>query len=144
MGKASFLNIFNLSKFKKSFVMTLNKGEIEGRVEYGNYDLISNLNPGYLKMSLDLASIPATGELSDFQFHYDEPVEFDISEDEIEKYGWPPIKEPSFPLHGGLTDYVRPVGPGVYVGVGYRAPRMEKNDLGRRFLYFALVKQTNI
>jgi hypothetical protein len=33
------------------------------------------------------------------------------------------------------------VGPGVYVGAGWKAPREGRHELGRRFLRFLLVRQ---
>lgn len=53
---------------------------------------------------------------------------------------WPRPKPPRWPFSGGLSDYMRAVGPGVYVGAGWRAPRPEKRDVGRRFLTFLLVR----
>ncbi len=37
-------------------------------------------------------------------------------------------------------DYLRAVGPGVWVGVGWREPRPGV-DVGRRFLLFMLVRR---
>ena len=37
-------------------------------------------------------------------------------------------------------DHVRAVGPGVYVGWGWKAPREHKVELSRRFLPFILVR----
>ena len=53
---------------------------------------------------------------------------------------WPRPKPPRWPFSGGLSDYMRAVGPGVYVGAGWRAPRPEKRDVGRRFLTFLLIR----
>ncbi len=39
------------------------------------------------------------------------------------------------------VDHVRVVGPGVYVGLGWKAPRENKAKLGRRFLPFVLVRE---
>ena len=39
------------------------------------------------------------------------------------------------------VDHMRAVGPGVYVGVGWKAPREDKVELGRRFLPFMLVRE---
>ena len=41
------------------------------------------------------------------------------------------------------VDHMRAVGPGVYVGVGWKAPREDKVELGRRFLPFMLVREYN-
>ena len=39
------------------------------------------------------------------------------------------------------VDYLRAVGPGVYVGVGWKQGREGTTELGRRFLAFLLVKE---
>ena len=39
------------------------------------------------------------------------------------------------------VDYLRAVGPGVYVGVGWKQGKEGTTELGRRFLAFMLVRQ---
>ena len=41
---------------------------------------------------------------------------------------------------GAQVDYLRAVGPGVYVGVGWKQPGTEQ---AKRFLYFMLVRNCN-
>lgn len=42
---------------------------------------------------------------------------------------------------GWQVDHMRAVGPGVYVGVGWKSPRENKVEMGRRFLPFILVRE---
>lgn len=97
------------------------------------------LSPLYFHVTTKLIRIPATGELSEVQFAFQDVDDLNQQISEIPK-GWPNLKDPLFPFHGGLTDYLRPFGPGCYVGVGWREPRIEFNDLGRRFVTFILIK----
>ena len=50
------------------------------------------------------------------------------------------VTTPATHADGGLTDYLRAVGPGVWVGVGWREPQPGV-DVGRRFLHFMLVRR---
>ena len=56
-------------------------------------------------------------------------------------------RRPDHRFCGRQVDHMRAVGPGVYVGVGWKAPREDKVELGQRFLPFMLVREygdTNI
>ena len=50
-------------------------------------------------------------------------------------------RRPDHRFCGLQVDHMRAVGPGVYVGVGWKAPREDKVELGRRFLPFMLVRE---
>jgi hypothetical protein len=52
---------------------------------------------------------------------------------------WPLPTDPMFPFSGGLVDYLRPVGPGVYVGVGWKRASGWRG--ARQFLHFLLVRE---
>ena len=54
--------------------------------------------------------------------------------------GLPKPREPRWPFSGGLVDYMRAVGPGVFVGRGWKQPTSNIID-GSGFLYFILVRQ---
>lgn len=57
-------------------------------------------------------------------------------------FAWPQPKNHLFPFSGGLKDYLRAVGPGVYVGVGWKDPKKNRG-LGSRFLHFLMVKKVD-
>lgn len=55
--------------------------------------------------------------------------------------GLPPPAGPRWPFSGGLRDYMRPIGPGVFIGRGWKQPPdSEDPRKGSGFLYFTLVK----
>lgn len=80
----------------------------------------------------------ATDELTDVQLQYYSPENLCLEPQHLPK-NWPRPREPLYPFSGGLVDYCRLVAPGVLVGVGWKAARPGK-DVGRRFLYFMLVR----
>ena len=82
----------------------------------------------------------ATDELTDLQLQYQSPENLQLEPQHLPK-SWPQPREPLYPFNGGLVDYCRLVAPGVLVGIGWKAAQPGR-DVGRRFLYFMLVKKT--
>ncbi len=87
-----------------------------------------------------LVLIAATGEASDLQLTYSDPASLRLDGADLPPH-WPSPRDPLPPFSGGLVDHMRAVGPGVFVGVGWKAPREGKRELGRRFLHFVMVKR---
>lgn len=81
----------------------------------------------------------ATNELADVQLEYRPPEELQLQPTALPVQSWAQPRQHLYPFSGGLTDYLRPVGPGVYTGVGWKAAK--KGDLGRRFLHFLLIRR---
>lgn len=53
----------------------------------------------------------------------------------------PTPKEPRWPFSGNLTDYMRAIGPGMFVGRGWKRPmNASPREPGTGFLYFLLVR----
>lgn len=50
----------------------------------------------------------------------------------------PPSQAQPWPFSGGLVDYLRPVGPGVYVGVGWKGSEGSRKS---QFLYFVMARR---
>ncbi len=80
-----------------------------------------------------------TGEMADMTLDYGSPEELQLSPGLMPSIRqWPSPQVPRWPFSGGLIDYMRPVGPGVYVGCGWK--RGPGSKRGKRFLYFLLVR----
>ena len=77
-----------------------------------------------------------TNTLTDAQLQY-LPLEFMHIQSHDLPQGFPQPKEPRWPFSGGLTDYMRAVGPGVLVGRGWK----QTSSKGIGFLYFLLVRE---
>ena len=103
------------------------------------------LYPLYFRVAPRQMRIPATGEPSELAMEYLDAWEGrrELTQESFPDARWPPPRDPLFPFHGGVTEYLRPVGPGCYVGVGWREPRLEFGDTGRKFMTFMLVKIPN-
>lgn len=132
-------NILGINRFQKAFFVD-DEYNAYGRVIVPGGPLGKLLYPGYFKTHMEVSSIPATGEFADVSLEYLPPDELNLNEECIPEPNWPAPGRHIFPFHGGLVDYLRPVGPGVYAGVGWKAPRPEMNDLGRKFLPFVLIR----
>lgn len=78
-----------------------------------------------------------TGELADMSLEYLSGDSLALRPESLPSAGrWPqPALDHRWPFNGGLVDYVRPVGPGVYVGVGWK---LGKGARGKQFLYFIM------
>ena len=53
---------------------------------------------------------------------------------------WPRPRAPLPPFTGGLVDYVRALGPGVYAGVGFKGG-VPGGEAGTPFLPFVMVRR---
>ncbi|CAL5222355.1 g4707 [Coccomyxa viridis] len=127
--------------FSKVFFVQPDTFELYGRVEVQKGPLGDLLYPLYFRCNIGPSSIPATGEVSDMQLEYLQPEQLKLQPSDLPQQGrWPHIRAPKWPFSGDLVDHVRAVGPGVYVGWGWKAPREQKVELGRRFLPFILVR----
>jgi hypothetical protein len=63
-----------------------------------------------------------------------------VDHDELPTHAlWPRPRDTFFPFGGGLVDYLRPIGPGVYVGVGWKWRRGRRR--ARQFLSFLIVRE---
>ena len=128
-----------LDRFKKCFFFEPPCQQLHGHLALNKGLLGEFLYPVYFKASCDLTTITATGELADISLEYLPVEKLKLPGDHLPVSSWRPPKDPRFPFGGGLVDYLRLVAPGVYVGVGWKPPK-KKRELGRRFLYFLLVK----
>lgn len=139
-GKAALrLPLLGLDRFKKCFFVDLASRELHGHLVVNKGPLGELLYPVYFRASCDLTTIPATGELADIALEYLPVSKLELWGDQLPVSSWRTPEDPRFPFGGGLVDYLRLVAPGVYVGVGWKAPK-KKRELGRRFLYFVIVK----
>ncbi|EIE24458.1 hypothetical protein COCSUDRAFT_61884 [Coccomyxa subellipsoidea C-169] len=142
--------------FRKLFFLQPRTFDLYGRVQVQKGPLGDLLYPLYYKCTIDTSTIPAgydacyavmltnddiiagTNELSDVQLEYlDERL--GLKPSDVPSTGrWPHNRQPRWPFNGGLVDHLRAVGPGVYVGVGWK-------HLGtanaKRFLHFMLVRK---
>ena len=88
-----------------------------------------------------MCACAATGELADVSLEYLPASTLALEHKHLpDAPRWPePAEHQRWPFDGGLVDYLRPVGPGVFVGVGWYA-----REAGRRkykqFLYFVLAR----
>lgn len=78
-----------------------------------------------------------TGEPASIALRYRNTEDLLFDEEDLPG-SWPLARNPLFPFSAELVDYVRPVGPGVYVGQGWTFS--EKNPYGKKFLAFLLVR----
>lgn len=96
------------------------------------------LQPGFSMSSDSICCHTATTELAEVSLDYESPLLRDLrSEDLPSSRRWPAVRGTRWPFTG-LVDYLRPVGPGVYVGCGWKSSSDPGNY--RRFLHFLLVR----
>jgi hypothetical protein len=81
-----------------------------------------------------------TGEVAEVSLTYKEPEDLPIKLQELPDDSWPRPRPHRFPFDGGLVDYMRPVGPGVFVGCGWKETPAS-GLVGERFLTFVLVRR---
>eukprot|EP01025_Chloroclados_australasicus_P008498 TRINITY_DN13027_c0_g1_i1.p1 TRINITY_DN13027_c0_g1~~TRINITY_DN13027_c0_g1_i1.p1 ORF type:complete len:254 (-),score=13.20 TRINITY_DN13027_c0_g1_i1:46-807(-) len=144
-GKAALpISVPFVDRFDKLFtsIETEEDGEIMlGRVNVRKGALGNSLYPLYFETAVsDVLTVPATGEVALMALRYrgKASCRFDPSSLPGGSAIWPAIRDPLFPFDSTLVDFIRPVGPGVYVGAGWKYPPRE--PLGRRFLHFLLVR----
>ena len=71
---------------------------------------------------------------------YKEPEDLPLKLQDLPDDSWPRPGPHRFPFNGGLVDYMRPLGPGVFVGCGWKE-KPESGLVGERFLTFVLVRR---
>ena len=74
------------------------------------------------------------------QLEYLDPEAIPLSREDIPRWAWPTPGPQRWPYSGGITDHMRAIGPGCWIGVGWKAPRPGV-DVGRRFNTFLLVRR---
>ena len=115
--------------------------DVFGRIVFARVPFGDALFPIYFRVAVEQIRIPATGEATEMQLEYLEARECrDWKLEWLTDAKWPLPKDPPFPFSGAVTEYVRPIGPGCYVGVAWSAPKWEFNDVGRKLFTFLLVK----
>lgn len=140
-GKAALpVHSLGVSAFSKAFFLSPRDYRLYGRVLLRRGPLGDWLYPLYYRVNPQQIAIPGTGDIADLSLDYLAPQQLDLQPDDLPIRSWPSPREHLYPFSCALTDYLRPVGPGVYVGVGYKEARPGQ-DLGPRFLYFLLVKR---
>lgn len=132
-------NILGVNRFQKAFFVD-EEYNAYGRVivpggPFGNW-----LYPGYFKANLEISTVPATGEFADASLQYLPPDELNLNEKSIPVSQWSAPRKHIYPFHGDLVDYLRPVGPGVYAGIGWKTPRPDRNETERKYLPFVLIR----
>ncbi|GMH45031.1 hypothetical protein BSKO_12988 [Bryopsis sp. KO-2023] len=133
-------NFLGLNRFQKAYFLEPESDDLYGRVLLNRGPPGDSLYPGYFKANIDISTVNPTGELADMTLEYLPREKLGLRDEDVPVAGWPKPKDPLYPFSGGLVDYLRPIGPGVYAGVGWKAPRPEKNDMGRRFLFFVMAR----
>ncbi len=80
-----------------------------------------------------------TSTPTDMQLEYQDLGTLDLGREAVPS-SLPTPKEPMWPF-SGLTDYMRPIGPQMFVGRGLRQPKDGlKLKKASNFLYFVLIK----
>ena len=81
--------------------------------------------------------IAATGEVADMSLEYLPSSSLGLEPGHLPQgTRWPqPAQQQRWPFGGGLVDYIRPVGPGVYVGAGWKT---QGRQAGKQFLHFVM------
>ncbi|KAK9819482.1 hypothetical protein WJX81_005355 [Elliptochloris bilobata] len=141
-GLAALPLHFWFGRFKKSFFLHPNTFELYGRVGVEKGVLGDMLYSLYFKGAIAPTAVPATAEVADVALEYTPPERLGLTARDLPRgRGWAPPAPLRWPFGGGLTDYMRPIGPGVYVGSGWKEPQEGSHELGCRFLKFLLVRQ---
>ena len=140
------LRLFGLDGFDKG--LFLRSENVYGRVFHGN--VIGNrIYPGplYFKAQVGSAFVPLISDTCDLVLSYELDTDAlgDISS-VASAYGWPaPRASNPGPFNNRFTDYIRVVGPGVFVGLGYQEdqPLADGNKLMNVFprpLFFTMIR----
>jgi len=139
-GKASvpFAGGLRLDRFQKAFFLHPKTFSLMGRVLLGRGILGDILYPLYFTGDVERILIPSTGEVADVSLDYLEPENMPLTREDIPRSAWPTPGKHRFPFDGGLVDYMRPVGPGVFVGCGWKET-LDAGMIGEQFLTFLMV-----
>jgi len=139
-GKAAvpLVGGLGLDRFQKAFFVHPQTFNLMGRVLLRRGLLGDLLYPLYYTCQVERAVVPSTGEVADVSLEYLEPQELPLRKDDLPRSAWPAPGPQRYPFNGGLVDYLRPVGPGVFVGCGWKE-RLDNGLVGERFLTFVLV-----
>lgn len=123
--------------------------DIHGRVFTILSSISSRTYPGplYFKADIGLQLLPGTiDEVSDGSLRYQLATEeLNMLRDTLPMNSWPGPKKPKKFFGNKFTDFVRAIGPGVYVGLGWRTGEMEDSRVfgsKNNPLYFIMVRQT--
>jgi len=139
-GRASapVVGLLGLDRFQKAFFRRRSDSQLMGRVLLNRGFVGDLLYPLYFSVDIQRAILPSTGEAADLSLSYLEPGALRLSREDLPEETWPSPGKHRFPFGDGLVDYVRPVGPGVLVGCGWK--ESPSNGLSsERFLTFVLV-----
>eukprot|EP00884_Botryococcus_braunii_P015744 jgi/Botrbrau1/2853/Bobra.0036s0003.1 len=136
-GRAA-VQLSNLLGFSKVFFKPRGSTELYGRVELVLPVVSDRIYSNFFSCSTAETVIPATGELADVGLDYESPALQKLMPEDLPTCRrWPPITSTRWPF-AGLVDYMRPVGPGVYVGCGWKDPK--QSLVYSKFFYFLLVR----
>lgn len=126
-GRAALpTHALGISSFQKAFFQALMTEPTEPDTLFGRVihpTPVANWGypgPMYFRAAVGPAVVPATGELCDMTLQYLDPYELGLQSDDIPRSAWPRPRPQRRPFDAGFTDYVRVVGPGMLVGMGYR------------------------
>lgn len=131
--------LLGLDRFRKLFFLHPDSEELLGRLDVGYGALGAKLYPTYFRATIGSSIVSATKELADVQLDYAVPSSLSLSKEDLPDASWPRPKVPRWPFDRQLSDYMRAVGPGVYVGRGWHGAQSEDRP-SRQFLSFMLVR----
>jgi hypothetical protein len=128
-----------LKGFRKLFFRHPTTDELYGHVDVGYWPLGAFIYPLYFRCNLGVVIFPGTSTPTDMQLEYQDLDTMDLGQEAVPP-SLPTPKEPMWPF-SGLTDYMRPIGPQMFVGRGWRQPRDGvKLKKASGFLYFVLMR----
>lgn len=109
------------------------------------------VRPHYCRLDIGPVLTPVQADAgADMAFTYatEDGSPLDLYAEDLPSKSWPAPRGPRpSPFSLGAKDYVRPAGPGVYVGCGYRrsdggkGPASPASYVETEFVYFMLVKR---
>lgn len=129
--------MLGISSFSKAFFLHPETEQLYGRVLLGKGPLGDALYPLYFRADVGPSVVPTTQDLCDLTLRYLPPDQLGLSREDLPRSRWPQPRRHLPPFHEGFTDYLRAVGPGVYVGLGFRTAATELNPP----LYFLMVEE---
>jgi hypothetical protein len=141
------LKLFGLDGFEKG--LFVRSEHVYGRVFHGNV-IKNRIYPGplYFRAQVGSAFVPLISDTCDLVLSYELETESLADIGSVASgYGWPAPKAVSpVPFNNRFTDYIRVVGPGVFVGLGYQEeghPLTDGNKLMHVFprpLFFTMIR----